>query len=627
MADKSIIARFKEFLAPNKPTPEAVVDDRRDWAFVALEASIANKPELLVEHARATKTAPPLDGSDLHFLQQILENDTAFFQHLRESGLLAQPTQQEMYKNNVKTPFPRKGLEHLAAERGRTDVIQMLGELGWDLERPGKYSHSLAPPQLPITVAAQHGHLDTMRALFIKTQRTDLDDDKLLIAAAKSGNPDVFQEARSYSCDESQKVLNSALAAALRAGHWQSGQPFVALIDKVLEAGANIDAPADVELSDAKALPIAPLSWALNKPQHLQILLERGADPFVKIRYVEGFEAYNMSIMDSTMAPESIELLHAYGEQHQCSDAMKKELRHNVQSAVRYLLEHAYPDTAENGPKLVALLDNAQRFDLISSGVARDLFQDQDTARALFQQAGERGDVWQKKMDAEQAINRVLGAKDAQSLDTALQAYTQNPELVTTPNLTNDTAMPCLAQAGVTAIDAMRSLGADVHAKDSWGLNAVHHAARALDTQAIRHLHALGVDVNARDKEGFMAGNHAINHMRTWFTQANPLRYEQTLSTLETLATLNSNITDRKNPRKTSALEDMETGRMLKDHREAAQKTYGGIEERFQRLRDTQSLQKQEAIRARLREELAARPAPKHTKAPPHRKQEDAIET
>ena len=51
---------------------------------------------------------------------------------------------------------------------------------------------------------------------------------------------------------------------------------------------------------------------------------------------------------------------------------------------------------------------------------------------------------------------------------------------------------------------AVVAVGADVHAGDSGGLTALHHAAKAGHGEVARVLVELGADVQARDKVGFM---------------------------------------------------------------------------------------------------------------------------
>lgn len=443
--------------------------------------------------------------NDEAVLVALAQQPTSYFERLVEEGFLVQ--------------LPRKGrhylgLEHVCASLGRTDALDVFARAGWNLDLPsdGRIEDGSG---YPITFAAENGHRDTARFLFLAGARTDSAADHFLSAVARSGNVEMLEDVHIYGADTSPEIVHEALDYALRSR--QAGPRMV---------GAVMDMGVD----NAQAGNVLLYQFAGEDTRKLEVLLQKG----FPIDTPDARGCIPLHFMMPEMDPEGVRLLKAYNvdvsvlntQQQTALDCLLMRARDFHSDGTRYI------DSSRMTPqaRLLGVLDAYQTYGLPMESTLSQMHRNPKEIREILAPLGEAASHWMLRCTASEAnivlesagagytapLGKTDGPEgmDPPTVARALTTYTQDPRLATTPDLSGRTAMHAAAAISPEAMAHIRHLGGDIHTADHQGIQPIHVAAQALRPENILYALEEGADLHARDRHGQDSATYVLHGVR-----------------------------------------------------------------------------------------------------------------
>lgn len=200
---------------------------------------------------------------------------------------------------------------HICALRGYDEITQILLELRVDVTAGTRHGTTA------LYLACQYNHIQVVRLLLSNSSthvnQTDLNRNTPLHATASNGHFETLQILLAHGADVS--AANNRGETSL---HLASRWGYAALVEKLVEAGADVNARTDVDGA-------TPLHMALDS-ETIKYLVRRGA--FVNAEDDEGFTALHRAARQGNL--ERVELLWSLGASVDARDKGNRTALHSA---------------------------------------------------------------------------------------------------------------------------------------------------------------------------------------------------------------------------------------------------------------------------------------------------------
>lgn len=650
-------------------------------------------PAALIALAQETGSSMPitrrgdiafLAAQDTAFLQALLDAGA-----LRQPSVEDMVVSTSMVSGNT---LQRAGLEHIAAAEGRADVLQALHRSGWDLDRMAAHPEHVGRPitlaargghidaMRAAFMAGARTDLGIDTLLAAAAASGDVDVLREAQAYAPDASPATLERALGIAlADPGVRVV--MVDALLDAGAPPNGlQGSTHRNTQTLRKHPIVLAMGQHDKMETLLRrgsdPLA--SMALN-PEQAMTALDMTQDKVdargIEILHAHGVATGRQDEMDKALAKRVTHLVTAIFEDAQTAlqvtdtraslaeshgreaaqvtaaggvtqasvrEAAAMDMAPEAWQKVKTSLlppttnteaptseNHASHPVADLGTRLIAALDTSERLALPIDVARGTLWARAKTFGAILEHTGEAGQAWQKRLDSSTAYHALAKAQTEPAVTAALDTYARRPDLVNQPTIGRMLATTETGRLGPEAIDRMRALGGDLHAKGVDGATAMHLAAYGRNAASIAHLQTLGLDINARDARGHLPASYAVRALDRTMEHSPPetlAQLSQTVSTLETIAALGGSVTDRQNADKRSPVDSLHHNPRHIGYKILAMRVSPELADRLERLKDAERLHKQATIRAQMQNGVTPDSAQPTRAAPQGAPRKDGME-